>query len=51
MPQPTLTDRLDEFGRRHPGLTVAAALAMAALAMIALLAQGDGSAGILYEGF
>lgn len=52
MPQPSLPERLDAFGRRRPGLTIAATFAMAVLAMIALLAQGDGSAAaILYEGF
>lgn len=43
-------DRLDAFGRRHPGLMLCATLLMAALTMLLYLSTSD-TPTVLYQAF
>jgi hypothetical protein len=42
--------RLEEIGRRHPGLSLAATIGLATLATVVLLSSADPSV-ILYQAF
>ena len=42
--------RLDDFGRKHPRLMLAAIVALAAIATVLLLFKSEG-AGVLYQRF